>query len=64
MLQTNIAEIICTANGSILIIFYSPAQCWQFRIISHTGGIFGSQQIYYSSVAALTAGRKWLHDED
>jgi hypothetical protein len=50
-------------NGSVLIVFYTPGQCWQFRIISRTGGIFGEQKIYYTSAAALKTGLEWLREQ-
>jgi hypothetical protein len=64
MLDVKIDEVICTLNGSILIVFYTSRKCWQFRLISYTGGIFGEQKIYYTSDAALRAGRGWLADEN
>ncbi|WP_413176455.1 hypothetical protein [Anabaena azotica] len=63
MLDVKIDEVICTPNGSTLIVFYTSEKCWQFRLISHTGGIFGSERIYYTPEAAFKAGREWLADE-
>ncbi|WP_339378754.1 hypothetical protein [Calothrix sp. NIES-2100] len=63
MSDIKIDAVICARSGSILIVFYSTEKCWQFRIISHTGGIFGLEQIYYTYDAALKAGREWLLDE-
>ncbi|WP_168651536.1 hypothetical protein [Dolichospermum sp. UHCC 0352] len=37
-----IDELICTPNGSTLIIVYTSEKYWQFRLISHTGSIFSS----------------------
>ncbi|MFB2771872.1 hypothetical protein ACE1AT_21680 [Pelatocladus sp. BLCC-F211] len=62
MSQIKIDEVICV-GGSILIVFYTPGQCWQFRMISRTGGIFGEQKIYYTSSAALQTGLNLLKDE-
>ncbi|WP_392476452.1 hypothetical protein [Nostoc sp. C110] len=45
------------------MVFYTPGHCWQFRIISRTGGIFGEQKIYYTAEAALRIGLEWLRDE-
>jgi hypothetical protein len=39
-----IDQVICTDKGSILVIFYTSQKCWQFRLISHTGGIFGLER--------------------
>ncbi|WP_414573317.1 hypothetical protein [Nostoc sp. CCY 9925] len=62
MSQIKVNEVICI-KGSTLIVFYTPAHCWEFRIISRTGGIFGEQKIYYTAAAALTTGLSWLRDE-
>ncbi|MBD6620681.1 hypothetical protein FNW02_34170 [Komarekiella sp. 'clone 1'] len=63
MSQIKVDEVICI-KGSILIVFYTPENCWQFRIISHTGEIYGEQKIYYSADAALRTGLEWLRDEE
>lgn len=62
MSQIKVDEVICI-NGSVLIVFYTPGKCWQFRVISPTGGIFGEQKIYYSASKAMNVGLKWLRDE-
>ncbi|MBD2525425.1 hypothetical protein [Nostoc sp. FACHB-133] len=45
--MSKVDTVLCV-NGSVLIVFYTAGQCWQFRIISRTGGIFGEQKLYYS----------------
>ena len=62
MSQVKVYTMLCL-NDSLLMVFYTPEQCWQFRIISRTGGIFGQQKIYYTAEAALTIGLEWLRDE-
>ncbi|MBD6620904.1 hypothetical protein FNW02_35535 [Komarekiella sp. 'clone 1'] len=62
MSQIKVDEVICI-KGSVLMVFYTPGQCWQFRIISRTGGIFGEQKIYYSADTAFETGLEWLRDE-
>ncbi|MCG6138888.1 MAG: hypothetical protein MET45_30600 [Nostoc sp. LLA-1] len=62
MSQIKIEEVICI-KGNVLIVFYTPEKCWQFRIISRTGGIFGEQKLYYSAAAAMKTGMDWLWDE-
>ncbi|BCL40143.1 hypothetical protein [Nostoc sp. MS1] len=62
MVDIKVDEVLCI-NSSILIVYYTPGQCWQFRIISRSGGIFGEQKIYYSAAAALRMGLEWLRDE-
>jgi Staphylococcal nuclease homologue len=54
MSQLKVDEVICI-KGSVLIVFYTPGKCWEFRIISCTGGIFGEQKIFYTAEAALKA---------
>ncbi|MDZ8263684.1 MULTISPECIES: hypothetical protein [unclassified Nostoc] len=62
MSSLTVDTVLCI-NGSVLIVFYTPGQCWQFRVISRTGGIFGEQKIYYSAEAALNVGLESLRDE-
>jgi hypothetical protein len=62
MSQIKIEEVICI-NGNVLIVFYTAEKCWQFRIISRTGGIFGEQKLYYTAGAAMKTGLDWLRDE-
>ncbi|MBD2616052.1 hypothetical protein H6G94_33235 [Nostoc punctiforme FACHB-252] len=52
MSNIKVDTVLCI-NGSVKIVFYTPGQCWQFRVISRTGAIFGEQKIYYSASAAL-----------
>jgi hypothetical protein len=47
-------------NGYILLVFYSPGKCWQFRVISPDGSVYGSRKIFYTSEAAREAGISWL----
>jgi len=62
MSDIKVDTVICI-KGSVLIVYYTPGQCWQFRIISRSGGIFGEQKIYYSAEAALRTGLEWVRDE-
>ncbi|MFN6565777.1 hypothetical protein [Dendronalium sp. ChiSLP03b] len=62
MSSLKVDTVLCI-NGSVLIVYYTPGHCWQFRVISRTGGIFGEQKIYYSASAALNVGLEWLRDE-
>ncbi|MCC5601872.1 hypothetical protein [Nostoc favosum] len=59
MTTTKIYSLICI-NNSILVVFYTQAHCWQFRIINDDGAVFGEQKLYYTPLAALTAGRDWI----
>ena len=49
-------------NNRTLIIFYTQAKCWQFRVISCDGSVFGERKIYYTAEAAEAAGRKWVRE--
>lgn len=62
MPQIKVDTVVCI-NSNVLIVYYTPGQCWQFRIISSTGGIFGEMKIYYTSEAARRIGLAWLRDE-
>ena len=62
MSQVKVDTVLCV-NSSILMVFYTLGHCWEFRIISRTGGRFGEQKIYYTAEAALRTGLEWLRDE-
>jgi hypothetical protein len=62
MSDIKVDTVICI-NGTVLIVYYTPGHCWQFRIISRSGGIFGEQKIYYSAAAALQTGLEWVREE-
>lgn len=47
-------------GGSTLIVFYTEADCWQFRLISNGGAVFGERKLYYTPEAALRAGLEWI----
>ena len=47
-------------DGTTLIVFYTEAHCWQFRLISPGGAVFGERKIYYSAEAAMKAGLEWI----
>ncbi len=59
MSQTTIHQVIGIA-GTTLIVFHTEAHCWQFRVISAGGAVFGERKIYYSAEAALKAGLEWV----
>ena len=59
MSQTIIDHVI-GIDSTTLIVFYTEAHCWQFRLISPGGAVFGGRKIYYTAEAALKAGREWL----
>jgi len=47
-------------KGYILLIFYTSGKCWQFRVISPDGSVYGSEKIFYTSVAAREAQVSWV----
>jgi hypothetical protein len=52
---------LISINDLILLVFYSESDCWQFRLISAGGSVFGERKIYYSPEAAEKAGREWIY---
>jgi hypothetical protein len=42
------------------IVFFTNAHCWQWRIVSNGGEVFGHSLIYYTVEAAEKAGREWI----
>jgi hypothetical protein len=59
MTQTIIRAVI-GIFGVTLIVFYTESHCWQFRVISSGGVVFGERKLYYSAEAAERAGRDWI----
>jgi hypothetical protein len=48
----------------ILLVFYTNGGCWQFRVLSSGGAVFGEQKLYYTAEAAERAGREWVRLND
>ena len=44
----------------ILIVYFTNGDCWQFRVLTHEGKVFGLQKLYYTADAAERAGREWV----
>jgi len=59
MSKTTVHHVI-GIEGNTLIVFHTEAHCWQFRLISNGGAVFGEQKLYYSPEAALKAGLEWI----
>lgn len=53
-------QSVCAINGYILLVFYTAGKCWQFRLISPDGSVFGSLKIFYTPQAAREAGISWV----
>ena len=47
-------------QGVTLMVFCTDAYCWQFRVISSGGAVFGERKFYYLAEAAEKAGRDWI----
>ncbi|MEH2202753.1 MAG: hypothetical protein V7K53_01565 [Nostoc sp.] len=60
MTNTKIHSVVCI-HSRVLVVFYTPGKCWQFRIISPDGIMFGDCPIYYSPEAAAKAGRDSIY---
>jgi hypothetical protein len=58
MSHIKVDTVVCS-NGSVLIVFYTPGKCWQFRVISSTQGIFGEQKIYGVAESKYESGDRW-----
>jgi len=41
-------------------VFFTEVHCWQFRVISSGGAVFGERKLYYSAEAAEKAGREGI----
>jgi hypothetical protein len=44
----------------LLLVFYEPAHCYQFRLINRSGEVLGQPSIFYTAEAAERAGREAL----
>lgn len=59
MITTKIHSVVSIQNFTLLV-FYTEADCWQFRLISAGGAVFGEGKLYYTPEAAEKAGREWI----
>ncbi len=59
MTKTTIHQVVGIQDVTLLV-FYSKAHCWQFRLISSEGAVFGERKLYYTPEAAERAGRDWI----
>ncbi len=60
LLDKTIIHQVIGIDGTTIIVFYTEAHCWQFRLISPGGAVFDERKIYYTAEAALKAGLEWL----
>ncbi|GFE72333.1 hypothetical protein [Chroococcus sp. FPU101] len=60
MTETIIHHLFGIEGGKLLLVYYSPRCCYQFRVVTATSEVMGNEEIYYTPEAALTEGRRWL----
>jgi hypothetical protein len=46
-----IHSLVCSPDG-LMIVFYTHARSWQFRIAIAEGSVLGEEKIFYSPIAA------------
>ena len=61
MTKTIVHQVI-GLQGITLLVFFTEAHCWQFRVISSGGAVFRERKLYYTPEAAEKAGREWIGD--
>ncbi len=59
MSEATIYQVFVIQNATLLV-FHTEAHCWQFRVISSGGAVFGERKLYYTPEAAEKAGRDWI----
>ena len=52
-------HVLVGINDCTLLVYYTDARCWQFRVISN-GSVYGECRIYYTAEAATDVGREWI----
>lgn len=53
-------HLVTIIENVTLLVFYTETHCWQFRLISAGGEVFGERKLYYTAEAAEKAGREWI----
>lgn len=43
-------HLVVAIQDVTLLVFDTDAHCWQFRVISRGGAVFGERKIYYSKL--------------
>lgn len=59
--NVKIEKLIC-CNNNVVMVFYTDAHAWGFRVITLDGSVYGSQGIYYTADAALKVAKKWISE--
>ena len=47
---------LLTINGAILAVYHTDSKCYQYSIALWDGGIYQTDDIFYTADAALQAG--------
>jgi hypothetical protein len=53
-------HLLAGIEGLTLLVFYTE-DCWQFRVLTLDGAVFGERKVYYSTHAAEKAAWEWIH---
>lgn len=53
-------EKAISIDGFILFILYSPAEYWQYAIVSRNGKLWQPEDIFFSPDWAERDGRQWI----
>ncbi|MBD2300757.1 hypothetical protein BCD64_22290 [Nostoc sp. MBR 210] len=59
-MTTTKIHLAVAIHQMILLVFYTEIDCWQFRLISPGGAVFGERKLYFTPEAAEKAGREWI----
>ncbi|ALF55340.1 hypothetical protein ACX27_24980 [Nostoc piscinale CENA21] len=59
-MTTTKIHLVVGIHQMILLVFYTEIDCWQFRLISPGGAVFGERKLYFTPEAAEKAGREWI----
>lgn len=57
--QTTVHHVI-GIDGTTLIVFYTDAHCWQFRLISPSGAVFGKAEVQAVQTEEVSGDELWL----
>ncbi|HIK06426.1 MAG TPA: hypothetical protein IGS40_17200 [Trichormus sp. M33_DOE_039] len=55
-------HLLIGIEGVTLLVFATD-DCWQFRVLTVGGAVFGQRKIYFTPHTAEKAGREWI-DQD
>jgi hypothetical protein len=55
-------HLLVGIQGLTLLVFQTD-DCWQFRVLTVGGAVFGQRKLYYTLHAAEKAGREWINQD-